>query len=105
MGPPRVATTAGMCKGSVTVGLASSGDTADGWDLPRGLRARKEGRVQDSAKFRQKKAQGTAALVILISGHSSDPMRGTENNKNWPSVKNVSKGKWEGQLEQWASTS
>lgn len=65
---------------------------------------KKEG-PKASAKFRQKKAQGTAALVILISGHSSDPMRGTENNKNWPSVKNVSKEKWEGRLEQWVSTS
>lgn len=40
---------------------------------------------------RQKRGLGIAALVTLISGHSSDTTRGTENNKDQPSVKDSHK--------------
>lgn len=35
----------------------------------------KKGGLKYGAKFRQKKGQSTVALVILISGHSSNPTR------------------------------
>lgn len=40
---------------------------------------------------RQKRGWDITALVTLISGHSSDTTRGTENNKDQPSVKDSHK--------------